>query len=351
VMGIERALPFWVLVMTRFLDACLRNDLTESTGLVLYQPLPPAQRAVTQTMNDGIFVPLATGLSGLFLLLLKKGFHFGPLEICYAIPFFIIPWVLSGFSVTRRYPSMVAAAIAGHRFDSVNLSLSDSTSLSMLKSRLTSPHSTEVLYALTLLDGVADLNSLSDEMRRLLTHSEADIRREAVKIIARQGVQGLIPSLRKTVENDESMLVRAEALIALAKLEETEALDELTAYLSHSDPELRVAAIVGLMKYVGLEGIVLAAHHFDEMRSSTDPSERRLAAKILGDVGIQNFYRPLLPLLTDEKLEVRNEALISAGKLKNPRIWPLVIEALDIPGLQSAAISSLVAGAKRFCRF
>lgn len=163
-------------------------------------------------------------------------------------------------------------------------------------------------------------------------------------MIARREMREMVPAIRERIQNDTSEVVRGEALRTLAKLEEVDALDELTPYLKSSAPELRVAAIVGAMQHVGLDGIVLAAQQFTEMRTSSDPSERRMAARVLGDVGIQNFYRPLVPLLHDEDLEVRSEAVIAAGKLKNSKLWPDVLAAIDSPGLQSASVSALVAG-------
>lgn len=98
------------------------------------------------------------------------------------------------------------------------------------------------------------------------------------------------------------------------------------------------------MKHGGLEGIVMAAHHFEDLCTSTDANDRALAARVLGDVGIVGFYRPLVPLLNDRQTDVRCQALIAAGKLRNPRLWPDVLAALDIPSLQSAAVSALVTG-------
>lgn len=122
-LGIETAVCFWMIVGTRFFDACLRNDLDAAAGLILYQPLPSSQKSLAQAMNDGVFVPVAIGISGGLLLLIKKVWGFGALEIAYVLPLAIVPWIISGFSVTRRYPAMVAAAIAGHRYDSAALSL------------------------------------------------------------------------------------------------------------------------------------------------------------------------------------------------------------------------------------
>ena len=341
--GIYAATAFWAMALTRFFDACLRNDLDACAGLVLYQPLPASQKSRAQATNDGVFLPVATGIAGGLLLLMKNVFGFGPFEIACVVPTVVIPWIITGFSVTRRYPGMVAAAIAGHRFDAATLSLTDSTSIEILKAKLHSSYATEVLYALAFL-GDIDLEFLQAELPKLLNHPEAEVRREALRVLARREMREMAPAIRERIHNDNSAQVRGEALRTLAKLEEVDALDELTPFLKAADPELRVAAIVGAMQHVGLDGIVLAAQQFTEMRNSRDPSERKMAARVLGDVGIQNFYRPLVPLLHDDNLEVRSEAVIAAGKLKNPKLWPDVLSALDSPGLQSASVSALVAG-------
>jgi ATP:ADP antiporter, AAA family len=341
--GAYSSICFWILAMSRFFDACLRNDLDASAGLLLYQPLPPAQKSLAQATNDGVFVPVATGIAGGVLLLMKNVLGFGPLEIAYTIPAVVIPWILTGFSVTRRYPAMVAAAIAGHRFDAATVSLADNTTIDILKTKLHSAYATEVLYALALL-GDADSELPRPELTRLLEHPEAQVRREALRVFARRQMRDMVPAIRERVRTDVSPQVRGEALQTLAQLEEVDALDELTPFLKDTDPELRTAAIVGAMKHGGLDGIVLAAQQFTAMCNSRQPFERRLAARVLGEVGIQSFYRPLVPLLHDERLEVRNEAVIAAGKLKNPRLWPEVLAALDSPVLQSAAVFALVSG-------
>jgi len=64
----------------------------------------------------------------------------------------------------------------------------------------------------------------------------------------------------------------------------------------------------------------------------------------LGEVGIRDFYQPLIELLHDENFKVRKEALISAGKLKNPKLWELVVGNLTKPELYSSAVSALISG-------
>lgn len=340
-LGLAASFTFGTLVVTRFLDGLFRYDLDATAGLILYQPLPPAQRSWTQVTNDGIVLPIAIGVSGLLLLFLKKVIGFDALGIMFLLPVVNLIWAASGFSVTRRYPSMVAAALAGHRFDAASLSLNDSTSLELLRGRLRSLNATEVLYALALLEG-SDPDSLRSELPNLLEHSEPEVRREVLRVIARLSVRDAIPMVRQRMTTDASPQVRGEAIRTIARLDEADAFDELLPFLKNDDPELRVATIVGLMRHVGMEGVAAAMDEFAKLRDSSEPESRRLAARILGDIEIQNFYRPLLPLLRDTSIAVRNEALIAASKLQNPRLWPEMISALDIPNLQSAALSALV---------
>lgn len=340
-LGLAASFTFGTLVVTRFLDGLFRYDLDATAGLILYQPLPPAQRSWTQVTNDGIVLPIAIGVSGFLLLFLKKVVGLDALGIMFLLPVVNLIWAASGFSVTRRYPSMVAAALAGHRFDVSSLSLNDSTSLELLRGRLRSPNATEVLYVLALLEE-SDPDFLRGELPNLLEHSEPEVRREILRAIARLAVREAIPAVRQRLKTDSSVSVRGEAIRTIARLEEADAFDELLPYLKDDEPELRVAAIVGLMRHVGMEGVAAAMDQFAKLRDSSEPESRRLAARILGDIEIQNFYRPLLPLLRDSNLEVRYEALLAAGKLQNPRLWPEVLAALDIPNLQSAALSALV---------
>lgn len=340
-LGLVSSLTFGTLVVTRFLDGLFRYDLDATAGLILYQPLSPAQRSWTQVTNDGIVLPIAIGLSGFLLLFLKKILGFDALGIMMLLPLVNLTWAASGFSVTRRYPQMVAAALAGHRFDASSLSLNDSTSLELLRGRLRSPHATEVLYAMSLLEE-SDPDSLRSMLPALLEHSEPEVRREALRSIARLAFDEALPAVRERMNTDSSPQVCGEAIRTIAILQEDEAFDELRPYLNVDDPELRVASIVGLMRHVGMEGVAVAMHQFTRLRDSTESESRRLAARILGEIQIQNFYRPLLPLLRDASTDVRYEALVAAGKLQNPRLWPDVLAALDIPTLQSAALSALV---------
>lgn len=130
----------------------------------------------------------------------------------------------------------------------------------------------------------------------------------------------------------------------LAALGETEAFEEVSAYLEDPDPQVRRGAMVGLLCSGGIEGVLAAGHKLLQMVASSEPAERAFAAQVLGAVGVRSFYQPLVQLLRDDDPQVRRAALLAAGQLKNPKLWLLVLEGLGAPQVRWSPAAS------RFCR-
>ena len=85
------------------------------------------------------------------------------------------------------------------------------------------------------------------------------------------------------------------------------------------------SAITGLMTSGGINAMVTAGQRLLQLIPSTNPDERKMAVKIIGELGVQSFYKPLLNLLSDENKEVVKAAIIASGKVKNQRfISPLL---------------------------
>jgi HEAT repeat protein len=106
---------------------------------------------------------------------------------------------------------------------------------------------------------------------------------------------------------------------------------------------LRQGVVVGLLRSGELEGILLAGEKLLSWVRSPRPDDRECAAQALGEGGIAGFYRPLLTLLQDERPTVQRAALVAAGKLKHPNLWPAVTASLASPLVRSAAVPALVA--------
>jgi ATP/ADP translocase len=337
------ALFFWAVVLTRLLEMALRFSIDRSASTVLYQPLPANQRGRAQTMSEGIFQPVANGLAGLSLLALNAFFPAGTVQLVYALIFIVAAWVGVAVLIGRGYPAMLTQALAKRRLGDARLSLADGSSAAVLEQGLRSPHAGVVVYALNLLEQI-EHTSLSNFLEGLLAHPAPEVRQDALQRIERLQVTPALATVRQRVAQEPRVDVRSMALRVLAALGESGVFEEVSGYLEDTDLQLRRGAMVGLLRSGGIEGVLAAGHKLLQMVGAIRPAERILAAQILGEVGVGSFYQPLVPLLADDDPGVRRAALLAAGQLQSPRLWPLVLEQLGSPKTWSAATGALVAG-------
>ena len=99
-----------------------------------------------------------------------------------------------------------------------------------------------------------------------------------------------------------------------------EELENLDVFVEDKDHRLMKAAITGLMTSGGISAVVTAGQRLLQLISSTASYERKMAAEIIGELGVQSFYKPLLNLLKDENEEVVKAAIAACGKVKNGRL-------------------------------
>ena len=116
------------------------------------------------------------------------------------------------------------------------------------------------------------------------------------------------------------------------------------AVVDDPDAAIREGARVALLRHGGIEGVLRAGQRLVEATQAEDPAERAAGARLIGAVGVSNFYRPILALLDDTDLDVRRAAIHASRALANARLWPRVLAAASDPRLRSAAHSALVTG-------
>ena len=334
---------FWMIAVTKLIDQVLRESIDRSAVLVLYQPLPAMQRVRAQTAVEGIVGPIAGGVAGVTLLFLIKVMHFGTLQLAVLLLGVVVAWTGVTVLIRREYAAVLMNALARRRLTGQTLSLQDASSIAVLKRGLDSQHPAEVLYCLNTLEQVRH-PSLDQFLARLLDHLSPEVRREALLRVERRGPEAVLPKVREMVVTDKESAVRAAALRALAALGDADDLERIMALVDDSDASIREGAQVALLRHGGIEGVLKAGQRLVEATKSPDPGERAAAARLIGAVGVSNFYRPVLALLDDPEIDVRRAAIHSAKQLRNPRLWPRVLAAATEPRLRAAAHSALVTG-------
>lgn len=336
-------LVFWPAVFALHLSGAGGFSPNATTLDLLYQPLPTRQRNQARGVASRWVGPLASGLAGAALLSLGA---FLPGERLPRVPILLAllaAWVLLSVRLGRDYLSVLAHAVDKRTVSDPAALPVDCTTLAVVRAGVQSEYPGAVIYALGLLEQL-DPASLTGVLPGLLSHPAAEVRLDVLHRIERLGLTVALPAIGQRLDVESAPAVRSGLFRTLSALGEADVSAQVAASLDDPDAEVRRGVIVSLLRHGDIEGRVAAGQRLLHLSASVDPADRLLAAQILGDLGVERFYRPLWTLLHDGDIGVRRAALRAAGFVRHAALWPVVLEALDSPQLRGAATQALVDG-------
>lgn len=337
---------YWLALGAKLSDLVLLSAITGPAFLILYQPLRPDRRLATQMTVESIIGPLASAAAAGAVLLLNASGLGGPPSVALLTLTVLVAWRFIGRKTNQGYREALPEALEHRRLEGVSISLEEGDMLDILHQRLQSTRPHEVLYALNLLTNHEGIQ-LADLLPPLLNHPHPQVRHEAMRRVAAAHLVELVDQVRDRLDTEQDPRTLAETLRCLGELEESEAVDILGVFLDHHESVVAEAAMVGLLRSGGIDGVLVAGEQLLALERSQEPQERESAARILGAVGIRGFYRHLLDLLWDPDVSVRRAALAAAGKVRNARLWPAVIDNLAHVEFHANATQALIeAGAE-----
>jgi len=334
----------WVVVVVKLLDLVSRNSVDDSATVILYQPLPREQRLRMQTLVEGFAEPAATLAAATTLLILtSETVGFGASDLLFLILLMILgAWITISVFLRRQYVAILSDALAKRALGGTNLLLHDASSMKLLneKASVGNDNVGEVIYSVEMLEE-SGAKQLERKLAEVLEHPAEEVRLDMLRRIERLGLGSLTGDILKLLSWERVPRIRGAALRTLASFGEADVYEQLAPNLKNPEVEVRRGAMVGLLRGGGIEGVLDAGAQLTQLATSPRAGERRFAAEVLGDVGIRNFYRPLLSLFDDEDLAVRKAALTAAGKLGNTRLWPNLVQALGVLPLKGVAANAL----------
>jgi HEAT repeat protein len=330
---------FMLTVLVRGIYFVLKPSVDRPASQILFQVFPDSIRQRLLTIRDGIIEPVAAGVAGLLLYI------FVPLGLnsyLQAIFLFVVVllWLLVVCLVLRQYAASVIQVLQEREVNFFSELFQDRRTLEQLKRSLSSSKALEVMYALRVLDNLQEA-SLAESFETLLQNPSPMVRGETLRLIEKYHTRALLAPVARACEDDPDETVRALAVRTMAALGADESYETLMNYLADASSEIRSNAIIGLLRGGDIQGVINAGNALVKLAQSASSEEREEAAAILGEVGNQNFYRLLIELLSDEDNEVRNKALLAAGSVKHPRLWPVLINNLRASRTRSSAIIAL----------
>jgi AAA family ATP:ADP antiporter len=315
----------WAAAATKGADTLLRYSINDATSQILYLPAASHSRASSKAFIDGVLKPGAIGLAGLGLLGYREWLSGNPFHLALPALALCIAWTGVVLALRPRYVESLQENLRKRRLDLdfAGYKVQDSSTSAVLMRALESGDDRQVLNSLELLPQLENIQ-LDHRVEALLEHPSASVRIAALRYYARRQTLRFANSIFRRFEDPDPQ-VRAEAIDAFSAMGRDKSVRSLKSFLADADPAIRGAAITGMIRYGGLDGVLAAAEALKSLIADSDPLMRKHAAKVLGAIGVKNFYQPVLELMNDKSPSVRREAIAAAAALRSPEfVIPLI---------------------------
>ncbi len=331
----------WAASVAQGSNVTFRYTINDSSVQLLYLPLPARLRGRAKAWIEGIGKPLSIGAAAAFLLVYQR-LGSGVRPVGWIALALVLSWLFLLVRTRGSYLSTLERTLRRRELDPAVARLGgEGDAALVLRRALASPDPSAVAHALELLPFV-DVGGIDDDLVGLFRHPSPEVRRLAVRqIAARRGLHH--GNLVYQLFEDPDPSVRAESIRAFCAMAREKAVRSVRAFLGAAEVEVRAAAIVGLVRHGGLDGILTAGPSLQLLLRGKSPLERRFGARALGDIGVRTFYQPLLELLSDPDTEVRRAALQAAAALRSPELVPALVYRLGEPAISSDAADALAA--------
>ncbi|MGK4006343.1 Npt1/Npt2 family nucleotide transporter [Sorangium sp. So ce1036] len=344
-------------------DNALQFTIHDATMQLLFFPFPPALRERARMLVSAIAKPLGYGVGALILLAIAPTASTGAALArdaaalgLYSIPLGIATIALIPL-VRRGYFDAMRRTLMRRQLDADIVAFGPQTR-AVLREALHSAAATQALFAVEKLR-LYEPDVVREALPALARHGSARVRALAVRLAAELRHDDGAEIARAAIR-DRSTAVRVAAVEALAALLREDAHDELLALAGEGaapqgpaagpprggarrDEALRNAAIAALLRYCGLDGMLEGAPRLRALLESPSPRDRVAAARILGLAGRASLQRALARLLGDTDPAVRREAVRSSSSVADPRLLPLLADALAERALAPAAARAIEA--------
>ncbi|HMJ67991.1 MAG TPA: hypothetical protein VK508_03815 [Cyclobacteriaceae bacterium] len=288
---------FIMMAMSKLFVNSLKGGLDDPVFKMYYIPMDKAHKLDAQTKIEGMITASASIIGGGAIVLMNQFAVFNLLTVT----FFTLPVLAGWYWFTNRmykgYRETLQSSLQKSRKVVEDHEQKEYTLDRVLEKEVKSTAEDKVIYGLKLMEKLEP--ALFESAVIQLVNS--DLRR-----------------VKKFAEE------KAQAIGAGQDAPETRSLAEL-AKGGAEDSDLLSISAEKLMK----------------LSKSVKQADRALAAKLLRKLISQKTIFILLELMRDPDAKVRNEALLTARRVKRSETWPVLIDMLSSPAYSHQAISAL----------
>lgn len=289
---------FIMIAMSKLFVNSLKGALDDPIYKMYYVPIDTSIKLDAQTKIEGIITAFASLIGGGLIVLINQFHIFNLLSITlFTLPLLGL-WYLVTNKMYSGYRHTLQDSLVKNKSAAEHGVVKEYTLDSVLDKEVRGTVEEKVIYGLKLMEKLEPAMFESS----LITLADSDNRR--VKQFAQQKIQEL------GIGQDSNTEIRGLAQRAAGEAE---------------DSDLLSISVEKLMK----------------MSKSVKESDRILATKLLRKLVSPKTIFILLELLRDPNPRVRQEALLTARKVKRPETWGVLIEMLSSPAYSHAAAAGL----------
>lgn len=347
---------FWGVVVLRFVDEWLRYTILAGTAPVLFQPVPDYARDRVQEWVRGVAEPVATGFSGVLILLTiwfcNGGFWGGE-----TVPQSVQNWIfvaqiagisavalIAAYSMRSRYTDLlVLSAEQGL----LNLKSSDADFRAFRRALIdTIDHSKaeadkkQCIQLLTSLDP----DNVCKVLAPRLPRENAPIQRLSLEVMLEHPDPSSLEHVRSLLREPVAADVFALAMRYVWLLEDRPNMQELRPYLQPDvDAVIRGTAAALMLRQGNSQEKSEATNVLRRMLTNAENErERLMGCRALEDAVYLQALRLYIPdLLRDRSLRVRCAVLEAIAATQLEEYYAAIIRALYYASTREAAIKAL----------
>jgi len=315
------------LAIVRAVNPVVRDTINEASLNLLYLPVPAQLRQRAKEVFEIVYA-LSAGLFGVTFLIGQYIPAWNFIYWSYPLLVFALLWVFVVWWTRKQYQLALSESVKRRvlNLEGSTVDIRDEGTIKVLKAALEHTDELQVIQALTLIANAKEVD-WDSHLEPLLMHPSGQVRVLALAHLGRPGNVTYSDQVSMCFEDPDDE-TKAAAIEAFCAIQGNQGIAAVRVFLQASNPRVKGATIVGLIRYGGLDGILQAATDLKDMLASPDASMRQQAALVLGRLGVQTFYEPLIRFFDDPDLDVRLSAIRAAGELQSPELISHLLEQL-----------------------
>jgi ATP:ADP antiporter, AAA family len=296
---------FLVIALSRLFSLTLKSSIEAPSFKTLYQTVDKKIRYHVQANVDGTINEIAALSSGVILLLMGLMSFIKLISFSQVLAVILFVWGWVAFKLYKAYKSNLSNSLANIKEVKLN------REISITRHKVTNTFSgdediAKVLYLLKLQE-ITQPIIYESLIPYLLNHRLKEVKLYAIERSEHMHIYEALDTLKMIDEEEIKLLSKKLA-------------GQMTTELNESMNAKKIASVV----------------------RSKDPSERELAARMIGQLKDEGLINHLKFLLRDIDNNVKISAIKAAAKMRSPALIPLLTELLAVDFFSPYASDALI---------